>query len=363
MYFKEEFLVGVFVFTGCSKKENSVIQNDSKSLNGEKKVSVEKIIEITDYPASNIVNCMGLYNNLIYIMTVDYQKRKFVLKFFNKKGREVKKLTFDAGKGPGEMIHTGGVEIYNNKIYILDLQLKRLSYFTIKGDLIDTINMRNTGLILNFEIKEDIMYFFSKNKYGLGKYNIKTNEIIKGIKRTKFPENNDIYQGGVLESDGENIYFGKLSLPYRISYLNEALDIKKKIVTETKGYEKVIWRKKEDNSFTFGDYMINSMAVNGKYLYTPFLTKRKVLKNGKNQLKEVDGFINVYNKNTGKYIYKIINKNLKDLNGIYSIIGVNNEYIVLYIFALKDSDLVDNYFKSDNKKYYRAIVFLNNPLK
>jgi hypothetical protein len=51
-----------------------------------------------------------------------------------------------------------------------------------------------------------------------------------------------------------------------------------------------------------------------------------------------------------------------DLNGMYSLIGANKDYIVLYIFSRKGSKIYNKLVETKDKSYIRAIVVLKNPI-
>ncbi|TYB31269.1 MAG: hypothetical protein FXF47_05070 [Candidatus Mcinerneyibacterium aminivorans] len=357
-------IILILLSIGCNSRDYEIIKNN-KPKYGVKKAEIKDIYKIDEFLTANTSNCLGLYDNHIYYMSYLPSKNMYMLNFIDMNGNIKNKIPVEIGKGPGEIVHTGGIKIDNEKIYILDLKLRRLTYFTIEGMLIDTLDLKDTGLILNFDINDNVLSFYSRNKYFLGRYNIEKNKIISSIQRKTTPKDGDRYKGGTvkIDDDTNKLYYGHLSIPYSIDSLNENLKTNRRINIDYDSFDRVIWRIKDKNHKSmYGDFMINSMDITDNYIYAPVMTKSKLFKGKNSKLKKVNGKITVFNKKTGNLWYIIENEYLKDLNGMYSMIGVNKDYIVLYIFSRKGSKIYNKLVETKDKSYIRAIVVLKNPI-
>ncbi len=357
-------IISIFILAACDSQNYEIIDND-KPKHGIKKGKIKNIHKVDEYLTANTSNCMGLYKDKIFYMTYEPSGKNYVLKFRSFEGKLRAKISFNIGKGPAEIMHTGGVKVSDEKLYVLDLKLRRLSYFKLNGNLIDTLKLKDTGLILNFDVNDNILSFYSRNKYFLGRYDIKRDKIIEAVKRKNEPNDREIYRGGTISVDNSNgkTYFGSLSTPYKIDLLNHSLKTQKRYSVDYDSYDEVIWRVIDKNHRSiYGDFMINSMSITDKYIYAPVMTKSKFLDGKKSKLKKVNGAINIFDKKSGKLLYRVENKYLKNLNGMYSLVGANDKYIVLYVFANKGSKIYEKLIKKNEEKYLRCFIVINNPV-
>lgn len=103
------------------------------------------------------------------------------------------------------------------------------------------------------------------------------------------------------------------------------------------------------------------MAFDDKYIYAPIRTMSIDIEGKKMITKKINGEIAVFNKNTGEYLYKIINDRLNKIDGGFYIFGVTDKYIIA---TVSDNDgIIKDLFNNENIGSGYAFIILENPIK
>ena len=167
------FVITIFLFWGCVKKgaiEN--LDNPKESV----KLELISKIELQDMPSDNPMFGIGEYNGKRYIL--HRKGKKFLLKFYDSEFREISKIVFSRGKGPGEFMHQMGVKIVNEKIYVYDITLRKFLIYDMKGNFIDEFFLTKNDMPISFLPYKNKIYFSSIMKYLFAIYDMDKSKII-----------------------------------------------------------------------------------------------------------------------------------------------------------------------------------------
>lgn len=349
------------ILVGCNKSRNS---NPNKGI---KEAEIKKIWGVKKITMNNPGRCAGLYNNMVYF--INKTKTNFILKFYSLGGKLKRKIKFDISKGPGGIVSTFSLKIKDDKIYIYDSTLARISIFNMNGEFIDLIKVnKNIGIYPNMDINDGVVYLTGHFRNKLVKFDLTKGKILKKIEYENSMTKNDFFDKNVLtgaltyDKNDDLIYLGYYNKPYRIVIYDTNLKKKGRI---TRGLDeklkKVKWMKLGRGTALIGEFAIHSLFIDKKYIYAPYgygftYTKKRI-----RSLGDVENTIHIFDKKTGKYIYDVWNKKLNNSGFGYTILGANKKHIVL--FSIFDKNVVDGLKTKKEKVGKRAWIFvLENPL-
>ncbi|TYB30344.1 MAG: hypothetical protein FXF47_09400 [Candidatus Mcinerneyibacterium aminivorans] len=357
-------LLLIFVFSCKSPKD--LVKNDKTPIRGVKKVEIVNVWQAENFTNSNSMLCAGIYKNQIYFL--QDLPDEFVINFRTFKGKNIKKIEISKGNGPGEARHSMGLRIYKDRIYFVDITLRRISIFNMDGKFLDSLEMgSDIGPIMGIDIMDNILYFSGYSNNYLGKYDLEGNKIIKELANPdvpdRAPKHGDDFKNGILKIDYKTgkIFYSYAGYPYKIekydSDLNKLLTIKKE---SEESFKKTHWFIHDRHTSIVGDFAVLSMAFDDKYLYGPIHTMSMEVK-GKNLItNEIDGEIAVFNKNNGKFVYKLKNEKLEGIDGGFYIFGVTEDYIITTVW---DNDsVIKDLLENKNISSGYAFVIFENPV-
>ncbi|TYB30513.1 MAG: hypothetical protein FXF47_08845 [Candidatus Mcinerneyibacterium aminivorans] len=255
-----------------------------------------------------------------------------------------------------DIMSLNGFSIKNNKIYTYDSNLKRISIFNFNGKNLDVINLNN--YISDLSISKNKIFITGFIKTNLEVIDLKTGNQIKKIKYAEIEKLIDRGYGKMgpicYDKNSKKIYRGYWEEPYRIKIYNR--DIKLKNVIKKDLDHNITEFERTENKGFIGKFLIKDLAIYKDYLVA--LEGSCGYIDDKKRKWRIDKFkINVFNKNTGKYIYEITNDKLSNLGAfINGIIDINNKYIIFELKQIKETNkLLD--IKTDS-----ALIFVENPL-
>ncbi|TYB30514.1 MAG: hypothetical protein FXF47_08850 [Candidatus Mcinerneyibacterium aminivorans] len=300
-------------------------------------------------------------------VTLGRKNNQYHVYFYTKDLKKTKKFSINLGKGPGEIAAPYDMEIHKKKFYILDDYLKRINVYDLDGNLVNDIVLNKNISYIGGDMKVDGRYIYltTTRNYKFIVYDMRDNKIIQKIKhKNPLYDSKDekveykgkkVYQGS-LEKFGSKIYYGRYSIPYTLEVYNNNLEKTNSYVD--KSYNSKYNDYKYGKDFIVGDIMINSIDLHSNNLY---LSYGGISSKDKNL--EQPYFISVIDKNNIDKIKKIRIKQLKKINGLAAIIGVNSQYI--YLFYNKYRSKIKDYIttNSDIKGGYTAILKIKNPIE
>ena len=188
--------------------------------------SSNKVPKVSEKEITNVIECnknflsfawymSGVNNEGVY--TVESENNTYYLCTYNDQGKLLKKISFDKGKGPGELYYPSYMFKADGYLWFHCMFLQTLSKFDLSGEFIDSYLLESTDENGTLGMLDgDIIY------HGLGltflkKINLKTNEVIKSIEYDSKIKNAWINQGKwennpvaggcmLVDDDSDNIY-------------------------------------------------------------------------------------------------------------------------------------------------------------
>lgn len=329
--------IGFLVF-GCSQKIE------------EKKLKLNNAFVAENMTNNNAIYSAGIYKDSIYYVQ-EYQD-KFVIRFMSFNGKEKRKINISRGKGPGEIMQSLGLQIINDEIYFADNGMQRITILDMNGNYIDDMNYdKQTGFIFSFDLFKNNFYYHSMNMVYFGKIDENGNShVYKKHHLKTTPEDKEKVDGCVIKIDKKNhkIYASHIDPPYRIieydmefNKLNEIkYDLKEDIIPAN-------WLVREGHQSVRGDILATSMKLNEDYIFTTLNGGRMNREIG-NSLEETQPVILKFDKNQKKCVKKLKFEQMKEIKGLFSIIGITDKYIVLHLL-----DISDNFHKIVNDDDYK----------
>ena len=306
--------------------------------------------------------CSGVYNDMVYY--VQDLPTDFKVRFLTFEGKEVRSISIKKGKGPGEAISTLGIRIFEDTIYFSDMQLARISIFTIDGTFKESIEFdQDSGLVVSLDYCNGPMAFQSLTHTKLGLMDMKTGKIIKSIKSSVNEANyvGTELNGGVTKYDPltNHIYVGNLSLPYRIDVYDMDLQKLKTITYDLDGNYRPA--KLVEGPDADGDMIVSSISVDEKHIYATKIGARynKFASDFKQMFDEYSGEILMFNKETGKTESIFTCALLKNIRGFFTIIGITDTYIVVHMMGA--GDYTEAFYKTKSEDFHQTIVVLKRP--
>jgi len=335
-----------------------------KPKKGIKNSQIENIWDPEGIVWSNADQCVGIYRDSIYYLK--WKEEAYSLIFTSFEGEFIKELEFQKGKGPGKVQYIKSVDIVNDLIYIYDPHGHKIGISDINGKHIDDIMIENElGAVWYIGILDRKIYFSGALKHKIGKLNIRTGKIEKTVTYKnvkKGYEDGDKFCAASVNIDRKNnkIYLGYVSIPYRIERYNKNLQEEKVMRKEVASdVEEMRYRLVDRWKILEGDAVISSLGFDKKYIYSSFGGGYEVKRNGDVENTDSPFELYIYSKDSLKYEYKIVNKNIEKIKGVNSLVGITNEYIVLCV--VDEADLFEKIDGSKNQSDFRFII-LKNPL-
>ncbi len=344
-------LILILLLISCSSSSTSVLEAEYK-----------EILEL-DVPRmfSNPGELMKISDNkLIYLSS---EGNYFYFNIINLKTKEKSILKISKGKGPNEMYMPMSIALKDNRIYVYDMMLKKISIYDTEGQYLDDIYFKeHIGWPHSFDVyKKDFVFNGGlHNKIVLLDREGKIYKKLAYEKIQRMPVPNEKFRGGIIKSDGKKLFLGSFDKPYRIEVYDSDLKLERKITKKIKNnYENPVWNLQLQHPMPVGSYMISSLYMSGDYIYTNSISRFDVItedKKKKYKTFENDFYINVFDKKMGKIEYKIINSKIDETEG-FTIVKVDKNKI--YLFVSEDIlKKLDKNIKSKN-----GILILNNPVK
>ncbi len=341
------FIIVVLILSACA---GSGVDNGSEPENG----TVEMTLRHVWQPENIIFGSVRIAmfdNQIIYMQR--YPETINVI-FNSIDGRTTRKVSMDRGKGPGEIFWPLNLDVNEYGIYICDTGNWCLSKFDLNGEFIDSFRLdKETGFIFNSAVKENTLVFNSLSYTLIGMIDMENGQVlhrIPGLDK-QFPENNDPYVACAVACDADNgdIYTGWADQPYRIEVYDESLK-KKRII-----YKKIKFNMKDPHwglstsggLESQGDFLIDSLAVDAKYIYAPSSSMSLSFDHGFT-VEKISPSISVFDKKSGKYLYELTFEAFRNMKAMFSVIGSDREKIVVMINVFDGS--LDGILKPDRKK-------------
>ncbi len=314
-------LIIVTSFFGCSKEVKK------------SRLSLKKAFIAENMTNNNAIYTAGIYKDFIYYLQ-EYQD-KYIIRFMDYDGNEKKKIIIRKGKGPGEVLNCLGLEFINDKIYLADNGVQRITILNSDGSYFDEITYDSqTGFIFTFDMYNKNFYYHSMNSVYFGRINKKgKSKVYKKRELKGQPEDKERFMGGVLKVDKneEKIYFSHIDPPYRIieydlnfNRIEEIrYDYKEKI-------EPANWLVREGHMSIRGDILASSLKLDDKYLYSS-LNGGRINREIGDSLEVIEPRMLVFDKENHECLAKVNFEKLDEIRGLFSIIGTTEEYVVLHI--------------------------------
>lgn len=299
-------------------------------------------------------------DDLIYLSS---KGDNFYFNIINLKTKDKSRIKISRGKGPNELYMPMSIALKNNKIYIYDMMLKKISIYNTKGEYLDDIYFKEQiGWPHSFDVFKEYFVFNGglHNKIVLLDRKGKIYKKLPYKKIQRMPEHGKKFRGGIIKSGANELYLGSFDKPYRIEIYDGNLNLKRKITHEVKGdYKDPVWNMKLQYPVPVGSYMISSLYVTDDFIYANSINRFDVIsenKKGKYKTYLDEFYINVFDKNGGKLKYKLINDKIEKTEG-FTVVRVDTDSI--YLFVHEDIlRKLDNNIESKN-----GILILNNPIK
>lgn len=244
---------------------------------------------------------------------------------FDKKLNLLESVNLRKGKGPGEIMMGAAIGIYKNKIYIADLLKKSFEIFNQKLEYYDTILMNNVVSAMyrnpsEIDITQNGFYFSPTIPYLV--INIDFNGKLKAkIKSKKNVKENPHRIWGwnycLLDANNKNVFvtYPSRSSKYIIRKYDKDLNLiwVNKIYDNYKDILKKDYIKKSDGSIQpKGCYKVNDIKVYKEKIYVlrgvggEQVWNRNHSNYHTEEIEGVDnGFIDVFDRQNGKYLYRI----------------------------------------------------------
>lgn len=356
----------ILLFTACQKTNYETTQ-------------VENYIEITNvvkHPKTKVLKQQDIIpikgDDLAFYFASDEQKGTVVystwtntgidLHLLNSDGEIVKELPLAAGKGPGEFsFPIGGVCLHNGDLYILDLQQKKLEIFNDELKHKDTVNINETMRLYRnptgIFVTDNAMMITPTVPYVAVKINMEGNlggriqseldeskrdELIKMFGHhasvSAMDRDNNLYLVYTDRAKDYKIekYDSDLNLVWTNNIIDEYLDILsvKRIKTSTGSVQPS--RAGMANSVAVDENNIYVLrGVGGYRTWDGDTPRRDVIPGLKN------GFIDVFDKESGRYMHRIQAPFLKT-DGRYGMVLLNKSFTFFSIPQFGDDDHSDD---------------------
>ena len=311
----------------------------------------------------NPINNIGIYDNMIFYWS---EENDYLLLNFKDLSKNIKKsISFEKGKGPGEISSINQTKVTEKKIIIFDSTRKLLQFYDLEGQFIDEFQIKNFEIGSMFDILENTLYVTGMLKNQVTKIDLKKNIIKKVPFKVQYKKIADLEKKGFrispihIDRKTKNVYISSYILPYEINIYNNDLDnigkLKRKI--EKTLYHKFIYNKVGAS----GSIMVSNMLSDDQYLYVSFgggidkeIRNKKVVVTGIPN----DYFISIFNMKNNRYVGEIRISNFSKLNGMAYLVNVSEKIIDVLIIDFGKPLSTNN----DNKNYRVEILKLNNPL-
>ena len=348
----------------CGAKTNGTIANSSEPARGREALTIEYAWTPENMMPFTPAHRSGLVDGKIFY--IQDKPEEMTLQFTELDGTPVRAITLPKGKGPGEVVYTVGIRFDEEKFYFMDTVLRRVSVFDRQGGYVDDYPMdAETGRIWKFDIFGGHMYFnsFAKER-NLYKFDLTGNVIVKqrGTDRKERPVSGDLFEGGGIEvcpADGK-IYYAYESFPVRIEEYNTDLELLRTFTRNDKGHKPMAWSIIDGFVDRHGDVAITSFKVDEKYLY--MVNNGADYDNTTDRKEKVDLSVSVFDRKTGRYIKELTVEAMTNKPQYVSIVGVDNDHIILTTRAYEDEKALDGLGLKMTGDSTLAFVVADNPL-
>lgn len=316
------------------------------SCKNNKYVDVYEIGKSYDTPvlASNYSQCMKSDGEgLCYLSN---RNNKYFLTYLDLDFKNPITFEIPMGKGPGEIQVSGGISIYNDIFYILDLISRKLEVYSKDGDHIDTFYINITDNILSFDlIDEHRIVIKTENTKDLIVYDLVEKKILNSVKQNQL--------GNVYCNDG-NIYHITISTPFIFSQFDTELSRmnEKKIKTD-KNISDLKLLNDNGRSILIGDFLGYSAYFDGRDIYTPTVAKRIYNENSSFVRKPYQPEIVILNKKLKAKKYVHI-QGINTINGYVTVVFGSNSDIILHVI-----DYGGDIAKYFNKEYFKGFLYIS----
>ena len=352
-------VVALMFFPGCGSGDDTMVKNGLEPSRGVINAEIKYIWSPDAHASTSASMRTGVHNGEIYY--VKDKGEDYAISFHAADGTLRHEFAIEKGRGPGQAGFPLGVKILDDTVYFADIALMRLSKFTLDGRFIDSFDWNSeTGFIATFDLAENDLIFFGLTALKLGMMDMETGEIQKAVAYDPpkpAPGHDDPFEGGVLAYDKETgrIFCGMIDSPYRIDVYDMALNRIMTIYKKSPDVRKSVkWYVGGGIFDIIGDFNIFSMIIDDKYIYAPEISIRTRIINGGRENEPFDMRINVFDKNSGEYVYAIENKSLNGIRDELTLVGFCGGDIVLQVYGLKSSG---------ENEAVRQFVVIENPLK
>ncbi len=326
----------VFLGTACSKD----MKNGTEPSEGWVELKLVKTWIPEGITGLNMSMCSGYKNGEIYYVSASNDGFRIIFKDIY--GKDVRTIEIPMGKGPGEAVQNTGVVIDDGKIFFSDIALGRISVFDMEGKFLDSYDTGSElGMVLHLNISDGILYYNGFDKYKIAAYDIKNGVMNAGIPLENMPEDGERLSGGpiVVDKDRDVVIMGHTSIPYSYTEydmnLNEIRTVGKK---DRHGDKEGVWLIRPNTILMNGEFAIGTMALQGKYVLAPNKTGGVEFASDLSVAESItiDGVINVFDKLSGRYLFAMSHDGLKNINGGIQILGADEKYITLIVYASDD---------------------------
>lgn len=284
------------------------------------------------------INTMGVYN-------LESKDNKYSLCTYDDQGNLLEEISFDSGKGPGELFYPSHMFMTGGYYWFHSTFSQTLSKFDISGKFIDSYLLEGTNDYGALGMIDGDLVYHGLGLTLLKKIDLKTNKVIESLEYNSKIKNdwidpkkwdNMAIAGGCLlvDDDRNKIYIGYYNKPYRIEEYDSTFKLVRTFRFDLGG-DYVIYRRGR-GGFS-GDCLISSMRIHDNRLYACYGHTWWASKKGSARITKNPFFILVYDLETGKLAEKITCPHIDDQAVGVFIIGVKNDKIYLYVIGNPES--------------------------